>query len=201
MKFGPVPLDEARGAIMAHTQRVRRADDPNKGSVLDEAAIAALREAGRDEVIVARLEPGDVPEDIAADRLAQPLVSPLLARTRAATGRVNLAAEVPGLLRVDAAMIDRAERDRRVADHRHAAGLCGRWRRRTWWRPSRSFRSRCPARCCGGRGAGRGRPGSPLTLHPFRPLKVGLVVTELPGLKDSVTEKTDRGDRSAGRPG
>ena len=32
--------------------------------------------------------------------------------------------------------------------------------------------------------------GSPLTLHPFRRLKVGLVVTELPGLKDSVTEKT-----------
>ena len=32
--------------------------------------------------------------------------------------------------------------------------------------------------------------GSPLTLHPFRHLKVGLVVTELPGLKDSVTDKT-----------
>src|SRR5262249_19721482 len=32
--------------------------------------------------------------------------------------------------------------------------------------------------------------GSPLTLHPFQHLKVGLVATELPGLKDSVTEKT-----------
>jgi molybdenum cofactor cytidylyltransferase len=32
--------------------------------------------------------------------------------------------------------------------------------------------------------------GSPLVLHPFHHLKVGLVVTELPGLKDSVTEKT-----------
>ena len=32
--------------------------------------------------------------------------------------------------------------------------------------------------------------GPPLTLHPFRPLKVGLVATELPGLKDSVTDKT-----------
>jgi len=31
---------------------------------------------------------------------------------------------------------------------------------------------------------------SPLTLHPFRHLNVGLVVTELPGLKDSVTDKT-----------
>src|SRR5246127_2338651 len=106
MKFGPVPLDEARGAIMAHSQRVGE-KMVRKGSVLDESAIAALREAGRSEIIVARLEPGDVPEDIAADRLAQPLISPLLARTRAATGRVNLAAEVPGLLRVDITMVDR----------------------------------------------------------------------------------------------
>ncbi len=48
-----------------------------------------------------------MPEDIAADRLATMLVSPLLARTRAATGRVNLVAEAPGLLRVDIAKIDR----------------------------------------------------------------------------------------------
>jgi molybdenum cofactor cytidylyltransferase len=31
---------------------------------------------------------------------------------------------------------------------------------------------------------------SPLAVHPFRHLKVGLVVTDLPGLKDSVTDKT-----------
>ena len=89
MKFGPVPLDEARGAIMAHSQRVGDRMI-RKGSLLDEGAVVALREAGRAEVIVARLEPGDVPEDIAADRLAEPMLSPLLARTRAATGRVNL---------------------------------------------------------------------------------------------------------------
>ena len=32
--------------------------------------------------------------------------------------------------------------------------------------------------------------GSPLTLHPFQHLRVGLVATELPGLKDSTTDKT-----------
>lgn len=106
MKFGSVPLEEARGAIMAHSQRVGERMI-RKGALLDETAIAALRETGRTELIVARLEPGDVPEDIAADRLAQPLVSPLLARSRAATGRVNLTAEVPGLLRIDTAKIDR----------------------------------------------------------------------------------------------
>ena len=102
MKFGSVPLDEARGAILAHSQRAGERMI-RKGTLLDEAALAALAEAGRTEVICAQLEPGDVPEDLAADRLATPLVSPLIARSRAATGRVNLSAEVPGLLRVDAA--------------------------------------------------------------------------------------------------
>ncbi|MFC7539185.1 hypothetical protein ACFQU2_06480 [Siccirubricoccus deserti] len=36
---------------------------------------------------------------------------------------------------------------------------------------------------------GPGRPGGPvLAVHPFRPLKVGLVLTELPGVKESVME-------------
>ena len=135
MRFGAIPLDEARGAIMAHSQRVGDRMI-RKGSVLDEAALAALREAGRTEVICARLEPGDVPEDIAADRLATPLVSPLIARSRAATGRVNLAAEAPGLLRVDAAKIDRLN----GIDEALTVGTCRTtpwWRRRTWSRPSR----------------------------------------------------------------
>src|ERR1700759_1014339 len=106
MRFGPVPLDEARGAIMAHSRKIGERM-VRKGPLLDEAAIAALREAGQTEVICARLDPGDVPEDIAADRLATPLITPLIARSRAATGRVNLVAEVPGLLRVDAVRIDR----------------------------------------------------------------------------------------------
>src|SRR5262249_19148434 len=32
--------------------------------------------------------------------------------------------------------------------------------------------------------------GPAFTLHPFRPLKVGLVVSELPGLKESITAGT-----------
>ena len=59
MKFGPAPLDEARGAILAHSQRVGE-KMIRKGSLLDDAAISALREAGRTEVICARLEPGDI---------------------------------------------------------------------------------------------------------------------------------------------
>ena len=39
MKFGPVPLEEARGAIMAHSQRVGERMI-RKGSVLDEGAVS-----------------------------------------------------------------------------------------------------------------------------------------------------------------
>lgn len=173
---------------MAHSQRVGDRMI-RKGSVLDEAAIEALGLAARTEVICARLEPGDVPEDIAADRLATPLVSPLIARTRAATGRVNLVADAPGLLRVDTARIDRLN----TIDEAMTIGTL----------PDYAVVSRkdmlatikiIPFSVAGtmlavAEAVARQGP-SPLTLHPFRPLKVGLVVTELPGLKDSVTEKT-----------
>ena len=101
-----MPLDEARGAIMAHSLRAGERMI-RKGTVLDAEAIAALRAAGRNEVVAAQLDPGDVPEDLAADRLAQCVVSPLLVRSRAATGRVNLVAETAGLLLVDASKINR----------------------------------------------------------------------------------------------
>ena len=107
MKFGPVPLDEARGAIMAHSQRVGERMI-RKGSVLDEDALDALARSGPRG---GHRRPPGTRRRARGHRRRPPgrsrLVSPLLARTRAATGRVNLAAEVPGLLRVDAAMIDR----------------------------------------------------------------------------------------------
>jgi molybdenum cofactor cytidylyltransferase len=188
MKFGAVPLDEARGAVMAHSQRV--GDKMiRKGSVLDEAAIAALREAGRTEVICARLEPGDVPEDIAADRLATPLVSPLIARSRAATGRVNLAAEAPGLLRVDAAKIDRLN----SIDETLTVGTLPDYAvvaPKDLVATIKVIPFSVPGTVLTVAETLARQGGSPLTLHPFRALKVGLVVTELPGLKDSTTEKT-----------
>jgi molybdenum cofactor cytidylyltransferase len=188
MKFGQVPLEEARGAIMAHSQRVGERMI-RKGSMLDETAVDALREAGRGEVIVARLEPGDVPEDIAADRLAQPLVSPLLARSRAATGRVNLSAEVPGLLHVDTAMINRLN----TIDESLTIGTLPDYAvvaPKDLVATVKIIPFSVPGNVLAVAEALVRQSGSPLTLYPFHHLKVGLVVTELPGLKDSVTEKT-----------
>ncbi|MGE0418797.1 MAG: NTP transferase domain-containing protein [Acetobacteraceae bacterium] len=188
MKFGATPLDEARGAILAHSQRV--GDKViRKGSLLDDAAIGALRDAGHTDVICARLEPGDVPEDEAADRLATPLVSPLIARSRAATGRVNLLAEVPGLLRIDIAKVDRLN----AIDEALTVGTLPDYAvvaPRDLVATIKIIPFSVPGTVLSVAEAVARQGGSPLTVHPFHHLKVGLVVTELPGLKDSVTEKT-----------
>jgi len=188
MKFGTVPLDEARGAILAHSQRAGERMI-RKGTLLDEAAVTALRDAGRTDVICAQLEPGDVPEDLAADRLATPLVAPLIARSRAATGRVNLSAEVPGLLRVDAAKIDRLN----AIDESLTVGTLPDYAvvaPRDLVATIKIIPFSVPGTMLSVAEAVARQGGSPLTLHPFRNLKVGLVVTELPGIKDSVIETT-----------
>jgi molybdenum cofactor cytidylyltransferase len=103
MHFGPVPLTEAEGAILAHS--VALADGRlRKGCVLGPAEIAALRTTGRTEVIAARLGPDDLHEDKAALAVACALVAdPKMAclELRAVgTGRVNLHATSAGLLEV-----------------------------------------------------------------------------------------------------
>jgi molybdenum cofactor cytidylyltransferase len=188
MIFGPAALADARGAIMAHSQKVG-GRMIRKGALLDDAAIEALRAAGRTEVICARLEPGDIPEDIAADRLAEPLVAPLIGRSRAATGRVNLSAEAPGLLRVDAARLDRLN----TIDEAMTIGTLPDYAvvaPKDLIATIKIIPFAVPGSVLAvAEALVRQRPGL-LTLHPFRALKVGLVVTELPGLKDSVTGKT-----------
>ena len=107
MRFGPVPLAEAEGAILAHSVRLD-ARRIAKGTLLGPDDIAALEEDGQAEVVVARLEPGDVPENEAAERLAAALVpapeAACLRRAAPQAGRVNLHAAGLGLLQVDVAV-------------------------------------------------------------------------------------------------
>ncbi|HET6184574.1 MAG TPA: molybdopterin-binding/glycosyltransferase family 2 protein [Acetobacteraceae bacterium] len=188
MRFGPVPLDQARGAILAHSQRLGERM-LRKGSVLDDEALGLLRAAGRYEVIAARLDPGDVPEDVAADRLAEALTHALLVRSRAATGRVNLAAEVPGLLRVDAAKVGRIN----AVDEALTLGTLPDF---AVVRPKDLVATIkvIPFSVPGQKldvAVAVARQGHPaLTVLPFKPLHVGLIASHLPGLKESATDKT-----------
>ncbi|MGH7000937.1 MAG: NTP transferase domain-containing protein, partial [Stellaceae bacterium] len=106
MKFGDTPLDQAAGAIMAHNLklggRVFR-----KGRVLTADDVAALRAAGLASVVAARLEPDDIGEDEAANRIARRLTGASITAAPAFTGRANLFAATAGLCRVDRAAVDR----------------------------------------------------------------------------------------------
>ena len=188
MIFATLPLDEAKGCILAHSQRLE-GKMLRKGSVIDDTALAALREAGRTEITAVRLQPGDVPEDIAAHRLAETLITPLIARSRAATGRVNLSAEVPGLLRVNTAKVDQLN----AIDESLTLGTLPDYAVMTPKELLATIKI-IPFAVSGNILAvaeALARQGSPaLTLHPFQALKVGLILTELPGMKDSVAEKT-----------
>lgn len=185
MIFGPTPLAQAHGAILAHTHRLP-STVLKKGSVLDAAAISALAAAHLDPVIAARLEPGDVPEDEAAARLAEALLAPGLDRTRAGTGRVNLTATHAGLLRVDAGLVDALNQ----ADESLTLGTLPDWSSVGAGEMVATIKV-IPFAVPGAAlaqavAAGRGA----LTLHPFEPHRVGLVMTTLPGLKPSILAGT-----------
>ena len=189
MKFGPVSVDNAAGAILAHTARLGGRVLP-KGLVLDAAAQAALRRAGWHEVVVARLDSGDVGEDEAAVRFAASLSRPGLACIPAGTGRVNLAATSAGLFRADAARVDALNGLDEgltlgtLADATPVAAgeLVATIKVIPFAVPAAALAA----------AEHRAAAAPAVSLAPFRPLRVGLVLSTLPGLKDSIIDGTIR---------
>ena len=109
MKFGPIPVAEAAGAILAHSVQAGK-NRLRKGLMLDAGHVAQMTEAGLNDVVVARLEAGDMHEDAAARLLAEALVpdpeSAKLRVTEAFTGRVNLIADTEGVVVLDVAALE-----------------------------------------------------------------------------------------------
>ena len=187
MRFGPVPLDEAEGAVLAHTQRLP-GGMLRKGGILDAAAITRLREAGQDSVIAAQLDPGDVGEEEAAVRLGAALAGPGLRARPPVHGRVNLAAEQAGLVRVDTARLDALDEVDEsltigtLADYAVVAP-------ETIVATLKVIPFAVPGDTLA-RVEALAREAPVLAVHSFRPLRVGLVMTRLPGLKESILTAT-----------
>ena len=113
MRFGPTPLRDAEDAILAHGFRLP-GRVLKKGQRLSADDVAALRDAGYDSVVTARLDLDDVAENDAARELAAALAAGAaggsedgpapgtgLVTGTAFTGRCNLLAAVRGVLTVD----------------------------------------------------------------------------------------------------
>jgi molybdenum cofactor cytidylyltransferase len=106
MKFGPASPMEAMGGVTVHTLR----QGPlvlKKGTTIGHAEVEALTRAGVKEIVVVRLEEGDVSEDVAAASIALAVAGDGVHVERAFTGRANLFAAKAGVLVVDRAKVDR----------------------------------------------------------------------------------------------
>ena len=106
MKFGPASPAEALGGVTVHTLR-QGSLVLKKGTTIGPAEVAALNKAGVKDVVVVRLEEGDVSEDVAAAGIAQAVAGDGVHVERAFTGRANLFAAKAGVLVIDRAVVDR----------------------------------------------------------------------------------------------
>ncbi len=189
MSFGATSIEEAEGAVLAHAVRIDGVAF-KKGDALTRERRLALEAAGVTSVVAARLEHGDVGEDDAALKLAKRLAGAHLRCSAPFTGRVNLFAEVAGLAIIDADAIDRLNSvDEAITvatlpPHRAVANgdMVATVKIIPFAIPSSTLKAGLEA--LGSTGA--------ISVKPFRPMRIGVVSTMLPGLKASVVAKTLR---------
>ena len=188
MKFGPVPVSEAEGAMLAHAvQAGRRYPKAHRVTADD---IADFRAAGIEEVIAATLEPGDLEENEAATRIAAALDVPNVETRPAATGRVNPHARKAGLFVVDKAVIDEVNAiDPAITLATLADKVAvedGRMVATVKIIPFAVSEALVEAACA------VLRERSAFAVHPYTPRRVAMIQTTLPSVKDSVLAKTVR---------
>jgi len=106
MRFGPLPLDKAVGAMAAHSLRLPGLV-VKKGAVITQEDVRRLGDAGVSEIVAVVLESNDVAEDVAAHRLAEAAAGEGIRIDPPFTGRSNLFSETAGVLLVDKPAIDR----------------------------------------------------------------------------------------------
>jgi molybdenum cofactor cytidylyltransferase len=190
MKFGAVAPADAKGAIVVHSIRTG-ALVLKKGTVVGDAEIAALDAAGIAEITVARLEPDDVSEDVAAAEIAAAVAGEGVHVDRAFTGRANLFARAAGVLVVDRDAIGRLnEVDPAITLatlDAFAPVVAGKMVATVKIIPF------AVAKHARDKALAAARADKPLIrVAPYKIRKVGVISTVLPGLADKVIEKTLR---------
>ena len=198
MRFGPVPLAGAEGAILAHSHR-GRAGVVRKGTRLGPAEIERLAADGLDSVVAAVLDPGDLHEDAAAAEIAHAAAGAATTVQDAFTGRSNLLAGTDGILLVDGAAVDglnRIDPDVTIATldrfRRVEAGRMVATVKIIPFAVSGAVMDRARAHLAA--------TGPIVSVAPFRVRRVAAVSTLLPALKPVTVDKTLRvlSDRLAG---
>lgn len=189
MKFGPVALDRAEGAILAHSLSAG-GKKLRKAQVLTAADIKLLRDDGVNEVVAAIAEPGDVEENAAATMIVDALRFSGVEARKAATGRVNLHAAAAGVFTVNAGLIDAVNAvDPAITIAtlpQHAPVVAGQMVATVKIIPYAVAQAKVDAvvRIC--------RDAPAFDVHAFRRSQIAVIQTTLAGVKASVLDKTAR---------
>lgn len=193
MRFGPLPVGELEGAVLAHTHRLPERRIFKKGRVLSGDDAAAFAQAGFRTVVAARLEPGDVREDVAAAEVAERVAGAGVRVADASTGRANLHARRAGLLRVDPDVVDALNlvdeaitlgtlAPYAVVDEGEMIGTV----KIIPFAVHRDILDQALARV----------PAPPVSVAAFTPRRTGLVLTRLPGLSETLLDRAADSQRT-----
>jgi molybdenum cofactor cytidylyltransferase len=188
MKFGEVPVAEAEGAILAHSLRLGTIA-LKKARVLSRADLDLITEAGLSRIVVARLEAGDVGEDEAARRVAASVAGDEIEPAAPFTGRANLFSKARGLLVFDRERLDRLN----LVDEAITLGTLPPFavvEPRVMVGTVKIIPFAAPAEAVERWVEAARSDGPLLRVAPFQPHSVGLIQTRLPGLKESILDKT-----------
>jgi molybdenum cofactor synthesis domain-containing protein len=107
-----IPVEEAVGLPLAHdiTEIVpgkHKGPAFRRGHIVRREDISKLLDVGKRHLYVMDLEKDELHEEDAARRLAQAAAGPNLKLTDPSEGRINLVAQIPGLLKVDTELLYR----------------------------------------------------------------------------------------------
>ena len=188
MRFGETPIDEAAGAILAHSWRANGVNFA-KGRRLSADDVAKLKAGGIATVVAARLDPDDIHEDEAAAGVAKALAGEGIEVTAPFTGRCNHFAREAGLAVIDHERIDELnELDESVT----VATLppFARVEPRQMVATVKIIPYAAP-RTAVARAIDVAKSANrPLvSVAPFQAMRAGLVQTRLPGTRDKVLDK------------
>jgi len=184
VKFSRFPLDHLTGAVLGHSIRVGEVNF-KKGRVLSEADVAQLHTVGVEKAVAAVLEPGDVPEDVAATRVTEAAMGCGVSSRAAFTGRCNIYADVAGMVVIDRARVDSInlfdesltiatlEPYEKVAPRQMVATV-------------KVIPFSAPEHVVDAAVKAAQNPSPLIKVVPFTAKKVGLILTQLCGTKDKV---------------
>ena len=189
MKFGSIGLDEALGAVLAHSVRYPGGVF-KKGRALSEADIASLRADGMTSVVAAIIEETDVHEDRAAADLAAVLAGDNVVVSEPFTGRTNIYADARGVVEIDEATIravNAIHESITVAtvgrfDQVDERQMLATVKIIPYAVDGQLLEQACNAACA----------GKPISVRPFSEKPVGIVLTRLAASKASLLEKSRR---------